>query len=113
EVEDYQVQIAAIAPGTAKIVNDVLNLGQKLLVVTGTAKNDVLIIEPRPSNLTQIRVKDTGKLLGIFNSASFQRIAALGLGGNDTIVVNATITKPAELHGNDGNDALYGAQGND
>src|SRR5262249_48608751 len=57
-------------PGTATLVDDADHPGQKALIVTGTPGNDVLIIEPRPSNLTQVRVKNTGKLLGIFSSSS-------------------------------------------
>src|SRR5262249_11048755 len=100
-------------PGTATLVDDADHPGQKALIVTGTPGNDVLIIEPRPSNLTQVRVKNTGKLLGIFSSSSFQHIVAFGLAGNDTIVVNAAIPQPATLLGNGGNDYLYGGAGKD
>src|SRR5207253_146918 len=84
-----------------------------VLYIIGTSQNDALIIEPRPSNLTEIRVKQTGKLLGIFPNSAFQRIVVFGLEGNDTIIVDSRITKPAELHGNAGNDALVGGSRND
>jgi len=66
-----------------------------------------------PANMTQVRVKNTGHLLGIFSSASFQHIVVYGLGGNDTIVVDPRITKSAIIFGGDGNDALFGGSGND
>src|SRR5439155_14330 len=82
-------------------------------IAVGTSGDDVLIIEPRPSNMTQIRAKNTGKLLGIFPGSAFQRILVFGLDGNDAIVVDSRITKPSELHGNGGNDTLIGGSGGD
>jgi uncharacterized repeat protein (TIGR01451 family) len=113
EVEDYAVPIAALVPGSASIIADPQNPGQFLLQVVGTSKNDVLIIEPRPSNRTQIRVKQSGQLLGIFPNSAFQRLVVFGLDGNDTILVDSRIAKPAELHGNDGNDSLRGGSRSD
>jgi len=88
EVEDYQVVVAAPTPGAAA-------LSGNTLVVVGTARNDVIVIEPRPVNAAQIRVKVNGKLAGIFNRADIQQIGALGLGGNDTIVVSGALEIPA------------------
>jgi Ca2+-binding RTX toxin-like protein len=113
EVEDYQVQIISPAMGSSLLVDDPTSPGQKVLVVTGTGGNDVLIVEPRPSNQLQVRVKNTGRLLGIFQSNFVNRIVAFGLAGNDTIVVDGRLTMPAELHGNEGNDCLSAAGGND
>jgi len=99
--------------GGAGLADDPENPGQKVLLVVGTNANDVLIIEPRPSNLLQVRVKNTGQLLGIFSRNAFARILALGLGGHDLIFVDPRIAKPAELHGNEGNDKLIGGKGPD
>jgi CSLREA domain-containing protein len=101
------------ASGTAKVQLDADNLGDHVLLVTGTSKNDVLIIEPRPANMTQVRVKATGHLLGIFSSSSFQHIVAYGLDGNDTIVIDPRITQSAIMFGGNGNDTLVGGSGND
>jgi Ca2+-binding RTX toxin-like protein len=101
------------APGTAVVQDDADNPGDDVLLITGTSKNDVLIIEPRPANMTQVRVKSTGKLLGIFSSNSFQHIVVFGLGGNDTIVIDARLTQPSIMFGGDGNDTLVGGSGND
>jgi ELWxxDGT repeat protein len=98
---------------SATIVHDPTSPGKNVLLVVGGTANDVIVIEPRPSNRVQIRVKQTGQLLGIFTAATFQRIVAFGLAGNDTIVVDPRINKPTELHGGDGNDNLFGAAGND
>jgi Ca2+-binding RTX toxin-like protein len=111
EVEDYQAQVRA--QGTAQLIDDPANPGQKILLVVGTNANNLLIIEPRPANNLQIRVQNTGKLLGVFPAAVISRILAYGLAGNDTIRVDSRITKPVELHGNAGNDLLYGGSGSD
>jgi Ca2+-binding RTX toxin-like protein len=100
-------------PGTAIIQEDVDNPDDNVLIVTGTNKNDTIIIEPRPANQTQVRVKNTGKLLGIFSNASFEHIVVYGQAGNDTIVVDSRILQSAILFGGNGNDTLVGGGGND
>ena len=111
EVEDYEIEISA--QGTASLIDDPDNPGQKILLVVGTNANNALIIEPRPGNNLQIRVQNTGRLLGIFSASVISRILAYGLMGNDMIRVGSGITKPAELHGNRGRDLLYGGSGDD
>jgi Ca2+-binding RTX toxin-like protein len=101
------------AAGTATIQADLDNPGGDVLIVTGTSKNDVLIIQPRPSNLTEVRVKNTGKLLGIFASSSFEHIVVFAQAGNDTVVVDPRILQSAILFGGAGNDVLTGGGGND
>jgi Ca2+-binding RTX toxin-like protein len=78
------------------------------LTVTGTAFADSIIIDTRPANTSQIRVRVNGITLGVFSKAGVQRVAAYGLAGSDTITIGATLVKPAELHGNAGNDRLNG-----
>jgi uncharacterized repeat protein (TIGR01451 family) len=113
EVEDYQLEIIEILPGTARLVDDPNNPGARMLVVVGTNKNDHILIEPRPSNKTQVRVKNTGKLMGIFDSSEISSIVALGLAGNDVIVVDHRLNIPAEICGGSGNDKLFGGGGDD
>jgi Ca2+-binding RTX toxin-like protein len=99
--------------GTAVVRDDADHPGERVLIVTGTNLQDSLIIEPRPADLTQVRVKTTGRLLGIFTSSSFQHIVAYGLDGNDTIVIDPRIKQSSIIFGGNGNDYLYGGQGND
>lgn len=104
------------APGndaTASIEADADNPGSSVLLVTGTSRNDVIVIEPRPVDHSQIRVKINGQVAGIFAAADVQRIEAFGLNGNDTIVVNATLIQSATLFGGNGNDSLFGGAGDD
>jgi uncharacterized repeat protein (TIGR01451 family) len=99
--------------GAATVAADADNPDAAVLIVTGTSGNDVIVIEPRPVNRSQIRVKINGHVAGIFASSDVQHIVAFGLAGNDIIVVNATLSQPATLFGDDGNDYLYGGRGND
>jgi hypothetical protein len=73
------------ADGTAAVQPDLDNPGDNVLIVTGTSKNDVIIIEPRPSNLMQVRSKNTGKVLGIFANGAFEHVIVFAQGGNDTV----------------------------
>lgn len=100
-------------PGTATLADDADNPGDGVLIVTGTGGNDVIVVEPRPVNSAQLRVKLNGRLLGIVDRASVQHIVIFGLAGNDTLVVNATLTQTATLFGSEGNDNLFSGRGAD
>jgi Ca2+-binding RTX toxin-like protein len=100
-------------PNRALIVADPANPGNKVLLAIGGGGGDALIMEPRPRNNVQIRVRQTGRLLGIFPSSAFGRIVVFGMAGNDTIVIDARITKSVELHGGSGDDYLFGGAGRD
>ena len=122
EVEDYPIQIVSADPGSAMLVEDPVDPGHSLLIVTGTSENDELVVEPEPSNPLQVRVTNIGQLIGIFASSQINRIAVCGLAGDDTIIVDSRLSRPAEVHGNEGDDsvfsagssdALYGDEGND
>jgi uncharacterized repeat protein (TIGR01451 family) len=99
--------------GSAVLQTDADTEESNVMLVTGTNRSDVIIIEPRPSDSSQIRVKINGHLAGIFASSNVPRIVAFGLGGNDTIIVNATLHQSATLFGGAGNDFLFGGAGND
>jgi Ca2+-binding RTX toxin-like protein len=99
--------------GTAILQDDADSPGNTVLLVTGTSRSDVIVIEPRPVNRSQIRVKINGQLAGIFTSAEVQRIVAFGLTGSDKIIVNATLSQLATLFGNEGDDYLFAAKGTD
>lgn len=113
EVEDYQVQVNALPQGTASLIDDPANPNLKILLVVGTSAADNLLIEPNPSNSLEIRVKNGNQVLGTFPTSGFSRILGFCLEGDDTIRVDSRITKPAELHGDSGNDYIFGGAGND
>jgi uncharacterized repeat protein (TIGR01451 family) len=110
---DITTANAAGAVGTAVLVDDADNSGTNMLLVTGTSRSDVIVIEPRPSNAAQIRVRINGQLAGIFTASNVQRIVAFGLSGNDTIIVSAALSQSATLFGDAGNDSLFAGSGND
>jgi Ca2+-binding RTX toxin-like protein len=99
------------APGSATLGNDADNPGGRVLIVTGTARKDVVVVAPQSFN--RIRVLLNGRSIGAFSRSAVQRVVAFGLAGNDTIIVVATLTQSATLFGDAGNDALYGGRGND
>jgi Ca2+-binding RTX toxin-like protein len=99
--------------GSATLGDDADNSGDGVLIVTGTSRSDVIIVEPRPGNRSQIRVTRNGQLLGTFSSSAVQHIVVFGLAGNDTILVNGTLRKSATLLGDEGNDFLFGGRGAD
>jgi len=108
---DLSYAVSAFVPGTATVIPDPLFPGDDVLQVNGTDKDDVILIDPISGSRTQVKLN--GKVIGVFPNASFDRIWVNGLLGNDKVIVNPTITKPARLYGNDGNDKLYGAAGID
>src|SRR6185436_6853104 len=101
------------APGSSTLGNDADNPGSSALIVTGTNRNDVIVIEERPANRSQIRVTLNGQLKGIYNKSAVDRIVAFGLAGNDTIIVGWNLEKDAVLFGGAGNDFLFGGAGKD
>ena len=100
------------AAGTVELLDDADGLGGGL-IITGTSRNDVIIVEPRPSNRSQVRVKLNGKTVSIVSRDDVQHIVVFGGSGNDTIIVNATLTTPATLFGEAGNDTIIGGRGAD
>jgi len=80
--------------------------------VTGTSRSDVIVIEPRPSDRSQIRVKVNGHVAGLFDSADVQRIVVFGLQGSDRIVVSAALGQPATIFGDSGSDVIIAGNGN-
>jgi len=98
---------------TAVVQADADNAGAYVLLVTGTSRNDTIVIEPNPADASQVHVKISNREVGSFASASFQRIIGYGLNGNDTIVVNWALTQAAVLSGGNGNDTLIGGSGDD
>jgi Ca2+-binding RTX toxin-like protein len=98
---------------TAVVQADADNAGAYVLLVTGTSRNDSIVIEPNPADASQVHVKINNREVGSFASSSFQRIIGYGLNGNDTIVVNWVLAQAAVIFGGNGNDTLVGGSGND
>ncbi|MEX2172733.1 MAG: Calx-beta domain-containing protein, partial [Pirellulaceae bacterium] len=99
--------------GSADVTDDQDNPGEGALVVTGTSKKDVIIVEPRPGRSSELRVRRNGRTIGFFDASEVQSIVVFGLGGNDVIIVNARLSIDALLFGGSGNDLLFGARGDD
>jgi uncharacterized repeat protein (TIGR01451 family) len=96
---------------TAILGDDADNPGTGVLIVTGTSRNDTIVVEPTAHN--RIRVVMNGKVVGNFDRSQVQHIVAFGGFGSDKIVVNASLSQSATLFGEGGNDYLYGGRGND
>ncbi len=100
------------AAGTATLGDDADNPGAGVLIVTGTSGDDVIVIGPRPGNARQIRITRNGQVIGEFSRSAMKHIVVFGLAGNDSISV-ATLSQPATLFGDAGNDSLTGGGGAD
>ena len=101
------------ALGTATRKDDADHPGSAVIIVTGTSRHDVIIIEPRPGSSSQVRVMINGRVAGTFNNSSFSRFVAFGLAGHDTIIVAWNLEQDAKLFGDSGNDSLFGGAGKD
>ena len=111
EVEDYAVSLTAPAPGTASVIGDPNHPGQYLLVVYGTNAGEQIVIDSTAGTNTSVRIGGVNKLT--VASSSYQSILVFAQGGNDTVLPTASITKPIQIFGGEGNDTLYGAGGSD
>ena len=98
--------------GFVGLVDAPQNPGQKMLEANGTIASDTLYFESRLFG-QQILVRLNYVVVGIFDSWQVGRIVSNGLAGNDLIHVDPSLGKPTELHGDAGNDTLYGGSGKD
>jgi Ca2+-binding RTX toxin-like protein len=89
-------------------IPDPLDPTQQALYVWGTAGNDTLKVTSTKI-AGQVLVTFNGKSRGTFQPTG--RIVMHGLAGTDNILVANTITLPAWLYGEDGNDVLTGDAG--
>ncbi|HUG67648.1 MAG TPA: PKD domain-containing protein [Pirellulaceae bacterium] len=101
---------ATSSPAThaIQIVHALLEDGD--LIIGGTAGNDRILFSPS-DNSGAIEVKLNGVSLGVFTPSG--RLIACGMQGDDDIEVAGSITLPAWLYGNEGNDRLKGGAGDD
>ncbi len=107
DIGAYETQI-----NTIYLMPDPLVSGQNILCVRGTSGNDIIRINSG-GNAYSVSVMMNGVARGTFGSASqrISRIVAHGLDGNDVMSVAPSVTLPAWLYGDDGNDMLTGGGG--
>lgn len=116
EVEDYQLTTFVPTPGTVVFIADPENPGTTLLLANGTANSDSIALQPAPGAPGQHRVVLTPfppTVVGPFSPALYDRFVAFGNQGNDSIGIDAAITKPTALYGDDGIDSIVGGSGSD
>jgi uncharacterized repeat protein (TIGR01451 family) len=112
EVEDYAINVAAVnPPGTSQVIPDPENPGQNMLSITGTPNADIIDVNQLRTSKLQVQVVMNGKTSPAINIATFRRIVIYAGAGNDIVHVN--VAMPALIHGEAGDDKLYGGGGND
>jgi Ca2+-binding RTX toxin-like protein len=97
----------ATASGSAALVDDPLNPGRQMLVVSGTSGDDVIRITRARRG---VRAVINGVAQGIFNAAS--RIEIFGDAGDDSIDL-AGVALSVVIRGGAGNDTVGGGGGRD
>ena len=97
-------------PGSVELTDDADGLGTAL-IITGTSRSETIVVVPFHSD--QLRVLVNGRNRGTFDRDEVDHIVIFGDAGNDTIVVNASLSETATLFGESGNDKLFGARGED
>jgi uncharacterized repeat protein (TIGR01451 family) len=97
--------------GTAVVVDDADNPGDSALVITGTNKSDVIVVEPQPRSQGVMRVVQNKHVIVTFISRDVQHIVIFGLGGNDKIVISPALTQSAIVFGDAGNDVIVAGSG--
>jgi Ca2+-binding RTX toxin-like protein len=105
EVEDYALTIASPAPDTAILVDDPTNPNKKMLVVTGTGKNDDIQIQLNKNGVVLCR---RGCRIAVYSASSIGRIVIFGSAGNDKLKAPTNLNMPVEMYGGAGNDTLTG-----
>jgi Ca2+-binding RTX toxin-like protein len=96
------VAVTVATPATVYLLNGDL-------IVNGTAGADTIALAKSGSGVTV--AINSGAVSNPFNVTG--KVKVFAGDGNDTVIANATLTVPMELHGESGNDTLQGAAGND
>ncbi len=110
ESSEATVVVNVTPIGVARLEEDPLYPGGKMLVVYGTREDDHILFEPE-GNDGQIVVTLNDVVLGTFRPTS--RLVAFAYEGNDNVQVAGSIGLPAWLYGNEGDDRLKGGAGHD
>jgi len=93
----------------ASLQPDTVNPKRKVLVVTGTAGDDIIRILRRGGNNLEVIIN--GVTQGVFTHPG--RVIVRALDGNDLVRVQAGTLQSMEIHGGNGDDVLIGAAGRD
>jgi len=80
---------------------------------SGFATDDNIIVEPDLSDFSRYEVLINNVIVSRPQISSLSGISVMGVGGNDTISIDSSITLPVTLDGGSGNDELIGGGGND
>ncbi len=95
EVEDYAVKVMATAPDSAVLIDDPAAPGKKVLVLTGTSKNDNFVLQLKSGAL----LCKHGCKINTYSLAQIGSIVLLGNGGNDTVSLPISLAIPMQLIG--------------
>jgi Ca2+-binding RTX toxin-like protein len=99
-----------LGPGSSFVVSDPFNPGSSILLVRGTAGNDNIVLD-RVNTTTMLVTLNGVATSFVYNT--FQKIVVIAEAGHDVVAVRASVDKPAELFGDEGNDQLSGGRGHD
>jgi Ca2+-binding RTX toxin-like protein len=111
--------VAITAPSTVTVTTqaDPLNTGQTMLVVQGTAGDDVIELDHSQQKVNKVLVQTltvTSNGVAIYSStASFSRIQVFANSGNDSVTHGGGFKYAVEEFGGDGNDTLKAGQSGD
>lgn len=110
EVEDHIVQVTALLPGTAVVLDDPLQPGvsSPMLFASGTTGNDILRVEPLFSDRVKV-VLNGQAIYGPATLAPLSRVGLLGLSGNDQLLLDNDLPLAAEISGGAGDDLIMSA----
>ena len=95
EVEDYAIKMMATATDSAVLIDDPGNPGKKVLVLSGTSKNDSFVLQVKSGTL----LCKHGCKLNTFSLAQMGSIVMLGNGGKDTVTLPMSLSIPMQLFG--------------
>lgn len=103
--------LLVFAPDTGAAVSAGVAANQ--LQVTGDATGDTIRLRLIAGEATRVEVLDGATTIGTFDRATFATILVIGLGGQDTIVIDDvngvfTETKITTIDGGDGDDTIAG-----
>lgn len=115
EVEDYSLQIQRPDPGDIGIYPDPFFPGdpaRQILIMAGTSGNDTMVANPISNDRLRIKINGT-TYRPTTPSSQIQRMGAMGLEGNDSIIFANDIMQEGEVYGDEGNDDIWGGQSAD